>query len=75
MVWLIVMSLVVLFCIYLSCTIQSSCPVNQAISTSSVEQSELYYVDNCRTKVFHISTCGFIPVVEFDDRDEAISRG
>ena len=76
------MSLVVLFCIYQGIsTIQSSHSAAPAVSASSAEQDEPYYVGNRKTKVFHVSTCGFVPrisenhVVEFDDRDEAVNRG
>lgn len=82
LVWLTVMSLVVLFCIYQGIsTIQSSHSAAPAVSASSAEQDEPYYVGNRKTKVFHVSTCSFVPrisenhVVEFDDRDKAINRG
>lgn len=55
--------------------------INYITSSSHNRAKDLSYVGNKKTKVFHVSTCGFVPrisenhVVEFDDRDEAVNRG
>ncbi|WP_337543555.1 Ada metal-binding domain-containing protein [Mitsuokella jalaludinii] len=82
MVWVIVISITMLAGLYYCIgNVQSSGSGHPAASISSTDKNELYYVGNRKTKVFHISTCGFVPrisdnhIVEFDDRDEAVSRG
>lgn len=82
LVWVIVISITMLAGLYYCIgNVQSSGSGHPAASVSSTDKNELYYVGNRKTKVFHISTCGFVPrisdnhIVEFDDRDEAVSRG
>ena len=82
LVWVIVISITMLAGLYYCIgNVQSSGSGHPAASVNSTDKNELYYVGNRKTKVFHISTCGFAPrisdnhIVEFDDRDEAVSRG